>query len=62
MKVRTDFHPLPRGGKWTAIDEDERVQELLGGHKIGRGKTEQEAIKDLERQQRNNAADPDTQV
>jgi hypothetical protein len=52
MKVRTDFHPMPKGGKWTAIDEDERAAELQL-HRVGWGKTEQEAIKDLERQQRN---------
>lgn len=48
MKVRTEFHPTPKGGEWSAIDEDtyDGASEL---HMMGWGATEQEAIEDLER-------------
>jgi hypothetical protein len=47
MKIKTEFHPTPRGGEWTAIDED--TYDGHESHMLGWGKTEQEAIEDLER-------------
>ena len=47
MKIKTEFHPTPRGGEWTAIDDD--TYDGPESHMLGWGKTEAEAIEDLER-------------
>lgn len=49
MKIKTEFHPTPRGGEWTAIDEDTYDGAPDSPHMMGWGKTEDEAIEDLER-------------
>jgi hypothetical protein len=48
MTVQTEFHPTPRGGEWTAVDYD-TYDGAVAPHLMGWGKTEQEAIEDLER-------------
>lgn len=48
MKIKTEFHPTPRGGEWTAFDEytyDGAAEFNI----MGWGKTEQEALDDLDR-------------
>jgi hypothetical protein len=49
MRVKTEFHPTPHGGEWTAIDDDTYDGASDADALMGWGKTEQEAIEDLER-------------
>jgi hypothetical protein len=48
MKIKTEFHPTPRGGEWTAVDED-TYDGAAEFNMMGWGKTEQEALEDLKR-------------
>ena len=49
MKIKTEFHPTPRGGEWTAVDEHTYDGAPDAHPMMGWGKTEQEALDDLGR-------------